>query len=271
MSRKGKKDILLYLTSIFIAGIMQTASHECRIKQGGGAGFTLVEISVVIVIIGLLVGGILTGKEMIHASEVASVATDADKLRAAIIQFQNQYGALPGDFEQAKSYWPAATNGNGNGKIDYNGGAAGEEYTAWQDLSLAGLVPGNYTGTVTSTEATVGQSLPASKVSTAYYRVSYQTGVSNGGIYGRYGNYISINKYNPLTQLVNKAVLSPADVYSMDVKFDDGYAPTGSIMGFNEQSLGGCVSNDYTSTTGTYLMTSNLVTCKIFFVTSNSN
>lgn len=229
-------------------------------------GFTLIEISIVMVIIGLLVAGILTGKEMIRSSEIASVAADADKLKAAIFQFQNQYGALPGDFDKATTIWPgaspAANNGNGNGLIDYNSGAAGEEYYAWQQLSLAGLIPGSFTGAVNS--------LPLSKVNNAYYRVAYQIGVGNG-IYGRIGHYISIAKMDTATGYADSAVLSPVDVYSMDLKFDDGYAPTGGIMGINASlTAKGCVTNNYTtSTTGTYLMTGNALTCSIFFVVTN--
>lgn len=228
------------------------------------------ELAVVLVIIGLIVGGILVGRDMIRGSELQSVLTDVDKYKTAVNIFESRYNAMPGDLSTATGYWSGTTNGNGNGVIDYNGGAVSgsEEYLAWQHLALAGLIPGSatkYNNTVSA--------LPQSKLNNGYYRMSYQQGILQSGaytgVYGRFGHMISINAWSTSSGLANAAILSAKDVTSLDQKADDGFAPTGNIMGFNQQGAGGgCVSNDYTVTAGpwTYISSSDNVKCKIFFV-----
>lgn len=222
------------------------------------AGFTLMEMAVVIVIVGLLVGGVVAGQSLIKASEIASVVTDVNKFRAAINAFDTHYNAMPGDMANATTYWSTANVGNGNGKIDYVSGAWGEEYYAWQHLQLANMFPGAY-GTSTV-------NLPRSRLRDGYYRVSYQSNV-----YGKSAHMISLNKWNQATNLANTAILSPRDVYQMDLKFDDGSADTGRIMGFNEQGVPGCVTNDYTVGSGSYLNTSDAIKCKIFFLIDSAD
>ena len=99
-------------------------------------GFSLVELSIVLVILGLLVGGVLGGQALIRAAEIRGVLADKDKYIAAVYTFKNKYHALPGDIPNAATLWglvhanpfncsttstthPTATcNGNGDGKID---------------------------------------------------------------------------------------------------------------------------------------------------------
>ena len=81
-----------------------------------GKGFTLVEIAIVLVIIGLLLGGILKGQELINNARVRAIADRSNSLKAAWYAFIDRYQALPGDFTQATRYVPNATqNGTGNG------------------------------------------------------------------------------------------------------------------------------------------------------------
>ena len=218
-------------------------------------GFTLIELSIVLVVIGLVIGGILAGVDMVRSAELRKVIAETTAYKTAIYTFENKYGGLPGDIINATTFFPTATNGNGNGHIDYLGGVVGEEYYAWQQLALAGLIEGTYTGAT--------MSLPQSKLANGYYRVSYQTGV-----YTTNGNMISLNSYNTATSLADGPILSPKNVYSLDLKSDDGLAASGKIMGFNQQGVPGCVTNDYTVGSGVYLPTSENITCKVFFVIS---
>src|SRR5574337_583394 len=68
-------------------------------------GFTLVEIAVVLVIIGLLLGGVLKGQELIAQAKIRNVANDFNGLTAAIYSYQDRYRALPGDDSRATSRW----------------------------------------------------------------------------------------------------------------------------------------------------------------------
>ncbi|HHH42636.1 MAG TPA: prepilin-type N-terminal cleavage/methylation domain-containing protein [Gammaproteobacteria bacterium] len=108
-------------------------------------GFTLVEIAIVLVIIGLLLGGVLKGQEMITNAKVRNLADQASGIKAAFFAFQDRYKALPGDYRVASaniSGVPANMNGNGNGQIQ-NGNERGR---VWLHLAAAGFITGNYTG-----------------------------------------------------------------------------------------------------------------------------
>jgi prepilin-type N-terminal cleavage/methylation domain-containing protein len=128
-------------------------------------GFTLVEIAIVLVIIGLLLGGILKGQEMITQAKIKNIINDFNGLSAAMYSYQDRYRALPGDELNANtvSRWGAAAfGGDGNGTFIrgttaaatdvYNNPAAAPAATTaeanlfWMHLRLAGFVPGPTTG-----------------------------------------------------------------------------------------------------------------------------
>src|SRR5512147_646392 len=98
------------------------------------SGFTLVEIAIVLVIIGLLLGGILKGQELINSAKVKSLATDFRTVPVFIYGYQDKFRALPGDDAQATTHVSGATaNGNGNGIIDGSwDDSTGEAFNFWQ-------------------------------------------------------------------------------------------------------------------------------------------
>ncbi len=102
-------------------------------------GFTLVEIAIVLVIIGLLLGGILKGQELITNAKVRNVADQVNAVKAAYFAFQDRYRALPGDYltAQAAANIPNVTaGGDGNGQID----TGAEQVAAWRHLANAGFI-----------------------------------------------------------------------------------------------------------------------------------
>jgi prepilin-type N-terminal cleavage/methylation domain-containing protein len=129
------------------------------------AGFTLVEIAIVLVIIGLLLGGILKGQEMITQAKIKNIINDFNGVTVAVTSYQDRYRAIPGDDQNASTRWTtqAPASGNGNGIIAglYNandttgtGGApanTAESNLFWQHLRIAGFVPGLTTGTGSGT------------------------------------------------------------------------------------------------------------------------
>jgi prepilin-type N-terminal cleavage/methylation domain-containing protein len=109
-------------------------------KQGG---FTLVEIAIVLVIIGLLLGGILKGQEMITQAKIKNVIADMSGVSAAMYGYQDRYRALPGDDKQA-GRWTGATAGDGDGVIVGKWTTAGTEaINFWDHLRRAGFVSGS--------------------------------------------------------------------------------------------------------------------------------
>lgn len=114
------------------------------------SGFTLIEIAIVLVIIGLLLGGVLKGQELINSAKVKNLAADFKNIPVFIYGYQDKYKALPGDDALAASHVSggtlATTGGTvGNGVIDgdwYNTTATEESFLFWQHVRLAGLAPG---------------------------------------------------------------------------------------------------------------------------------
>ena len=119
------------------------------------SGFTLIEIAVVLVIIGLLLGGVLKGQELISSARVRNLISQQDGIKAAFFGFQDRYRALPGDYASANANIncnPTCSNGNGNGRIEsaatpVNASVTHEETLVWTHLTAAGFLNGSYTFT----------------------------------------------------------------------------------------------------------------------------
>jgi prepilin-type N-terminal cleavage/methylation domain-containing protein len=122
------------------------------------SGFTLVEIAIVLVIIGLLLGGILKGQEMITQARIKNVVNDLNGITAAYFSYQDRYKAIPGDDLGAATRWSgfSMVSGDGNGTLTglymdtptstAPTAAAGESLLFWWQLRAAGFVPGPTTG-----------------------------------------------------------------------------------------------------------------------------
>ena len=123
------------------------------------SGFTLIEIAIVLVIIGLLLGGVLKGQELITGARVRNLIQQQDGVKAAYFGFLDRFRALPGDYLQATTTITnvavTAACGNGNGDGDGQIEAANNEMTlAWEHLSKAGFINGTYTCAATVTQGT---------------------------------------------------------------------------------------------------------------------
>ena len=179
-------------------------------------GFTLIEIAIVLVIIGLLLGGVLKGQELINSAKVKNLATDFRNIPVYIYGYQDKFKALPGDDPNVLAHLGAsgvqgATPPAGNGLIDGNWNSTtltDESYLFWQHIRLAGLAPGS---TITGS----GDYLPRNAV-------GGQIGITNAAnspITGLKGSYI-----------VCSDAISGKFAKQLDTTLDDGNTATGSMM-----------------------------------------
>lgn len=187
-------------------------------KARTNRGFSLVELSVVLIIISLLVGAIIAGTTLIRVSRVKSVTSDKEAYQNAMLAFRDKYNALPGDLSNATDIWGYATgasapitpakddacaklltysttkatcNGNGNDIIyDRTGtGYYGHEmYRAWQHLSNAGMIEGSYSGVIDCASSTAvcdtpGINSPLSSFPDATWHIAFPGGEPPGSFW----------------------------------------------------------------------------------------
>ena len=177
-------------------------------------GFTLVEIAIVLVIIGLLLGGVLKGQELITQAKIKNVANDLTGITAAIYGYQDRYKRFPGDDSGAAARWanPAATNGNGDGQVtgEFNANAAGTESREfWQHLRLAGFVGGD----------TATKDQPNNAV---------------GGILGAQTNTGAAGAVELAGLVVCTSNLPGKVAVAIDTQFDDGTPSRGTVRGYTQ-------------------------------------
>jgi prepilin-type N-terminal cleavage/methylation domain-containing protein len=187
-------------------------------------GFTLVEIAIVLVIIGLLLGGILKGQEMITQAKIKNVVADFSGVSAAYYGYQDRYRAIPGDDSGAAARWttatPAAVSGGGNGVVAglwNNAGAvcttATEACSWWHHLRLAGFVSG--AGTLQPFNAVTG----LLGVQTGDGAGGATLGTAAGGVGGFSGLIICSGN------LPDKIAIAT------DTQMDDGVPISGTVRG----------------------------------------
>jgi prepilin-type N-terminal cleavage/methylation domain-containing protein len=188
------------------------------------SGFTLIEIAIVLVIIGLLLGGVLKGQELINSAKVKNLATDFKNIPVYIYGYQDKYKALPGDDLNVTTHVGATATActplaaslcaPGNGIIDGLWNASditAESFVFWQHVRLAGFGPGSTTANL----ATSPDYLPRNAV---------------GGIIG-----VTNAAQTPITGLRGTYIVCSDAIpgkfaKQLDNTLDDGNTATGSVM-----------------------------------------
>lgn len=220
-------------------------------------GFTLIELSIVLVIIGLIVSGILVGRDLIRAAELRADISGVEKFGQAINAFRLKYNCLPGDCANATQFLEGAYNGNGDGHITSTETAPGsglfvsegtfigtELAYAIDDLARANLIAvapfeANDPGVTVHTDKALPK-LPRAEgfvvlaecrwiEAPAHCRLSskhiYRLGVKD------YGDWIAgYVKTAPGTY-------TPEDAFYVDTKIDDGKAVSGNVLAGNNTDV----------------------------------
>lgn len=262
------------------------------------AAFSLVELSIVLVILGLLVGGILAGQSLIRAAEVRAYGAFADQTRTATMAFRDKYFGLPGDLRNATNFWGVLAgdganatcqnteatglptcNGDGDNIITsstLSAVAFDERFRYWQHLANAGLIAGQFTGRTDSATSgsyviTAGKNSPRLSNGNTYDVMS-ATSIATATV----GAFPFAGTMRPGTAVIQLrsptntvfGLLRPEEAWNIDTKYDDGRPGYGIVNGPQStfSSSPGCTTSDDPAT-ATYALSSNALLCTIRFVT----
>ncbi|MDZ4141649.1 MAG: prepilin-type N-terminal cleavage/methylation domain-containing protein [Methylotenera sp.] len=190
-------------------------------------GFTLIELAIVLVIIGLLLGGVLKGQELINSAKVKNMVSDFKNTQVYIYGYQDKYRALPGDDSNPVAHLGAGALGGGAGTGDalisgaWDGGTNGTAPTTeagifWQHVRLAGLAPGPTTGTDLN---------------------YYPTNADGGRIGVQSVSDFNVAGPNSPTSINGAYVICSAGILGkfakqIDITLDDGETSTGSVRSY---------------------------------------
>lgn len=209
------------------------------------AAFTLVELSVVIVIIGLLAGGAVATRSFIKNSKLSSLMVDAQSQISAFTLFQEKYNAIPGDFAQASTTWNNADDGDGNGLIRAGSGNTSETFYASEHLALAGMISGAYQGD--SGELTPGLTLPPTPYPGTVFQFDHPDAVDgnvSGDAYYQNGLYRHVLKAGFVKTgdypTATGPFLTGEQALALDKKYDDGQYRTGNLTISKLAESAGC-------------------------------
>jgi prepilin-type N-terminal cleavage/methylation domain-containing protein len=225
------------------------------IQNNKNLAFSLVELSIVLVILGLLVGGILSGRALIRSAELRAITTEKDRYVSAVYAFRDKYFYMPGDLPNAYQFWGATCgtndttastgcNGDGDGEITT---LNEERFKVWEHLSRAGLIEGSFDGVTNAPDYYSSSNVPKSRFPSAYWELSSDHGnVSDPTatlsisqhIYLRIGG-ISSGTSSIVPDTIS---LSHEEAWITDTKVDDGKANLGKLRGDGALT---CVDDGY--------------------------
>lgn len=258
---------------------MTNKSHPLLNSTKLKHAFTILELSIVLIVIALIIGSIMVGQSLIRSSELQAVTTELGKYSQAVSNFTDKYQALPGDFSGATAIWGAAhathatcittttgklttCDGDGDGRIvDHTTDAAPnitstyyEQFRAWQHLANAQMIDGNYSGIATSANFTytISTDIPTSKLTAAGWKImtvstrdltipNISEIVFDTGTYSGGEVLWFGGAYFEDTQRMTP-VLSSREAYDIDIKLDDGLGGTGKVLAQTNSAAGTCTT-----------------------------
>jgi len=251
------------------------------------AGFTLVELAIVMIIIGLLIGGVLKGQQLITNAQIAATVAQIKAMDAATTSFRDQYAGMPGDILNVATRLAncaAANNcadGDGDGKVDngvggsilFSAAAATEQLGYWSELNLAGLLSGVNPSTNAAVGPFWGGNYPASKLAGGGFDIGYYAGgttltkvISTGTAPG--GHYFALHgtQNAAVGAGASDSFMTPNQAKRIDTKIDDGSPNVGTVLAAaNTQA--NCTTG--TAVTDTYAENKTAIGCSLYIQFQN--
>lgn len=191
-------------------------------KQGG---FTIVEMSVVVFIIGLIIVGITAGKNLLDGGKTRAVVSEMDEYRQSMIQFQEKYLDWPGDITNASTLWSGENNGDGDERIEW----ATEGTLVWRHLEMAAMIGQTGFAAAASADAVVGSNVPSSKIPGAGWFVDYDSTLHN---------HLGLG-LQKAAGMNDDPALPPKRAGDIDAKVDDGFPSSGQAQSTGADCLSG--------------------------------
>jgi prepilin-type N-terminal cleavage/methylation domain-containing protein len=231
------------------------------------SGFTLVELAIVLMIIGLLIGGILRGQELMENARVTSTIQQTKAYDGATTTFRDAYAALPGDIVSPSTRLanctatPCSTAGNGDGLIaspaasglivtsktgTYTNASGSENNNFWIHLATTHLISG-INPTANNTTASWGQEFPAGKIAGGFHVA--QVNIAAASPAPAVNGIFLVLRNNATGGVLNEAAgvaaISPLRAAQIDRKLDDGLPQSGDVIGIGSAA---CTGTAYTET-----------------------
>lgn len=244
-------------------------------------GFTLVELAIVLMLIGLLIGGILRGQELLMNSRITSTIQQVHSINAATNTFRDSYGGFPGDIlspntriagcSTSVACSPSSNTGLMNNIVGTNvttafNGTYGtataldtENRRFWSQLAAAHMISG-IDPTSTSSLISWGEQFPSSKLGGGFHIVHMST--IDLALVGHFLVLRNNPSSNSAIEGLGAALISPHIAYLFDSKMDQGTPSAGdvrSISSYSTASGSGCM---YTDTR--YLVSDRNLYCVLF-------
>ena len=244
-------------------------------------GFTLVELSIVLVIIGLLIGGILVAQSMISTSKNQALVRQLGQFDVAVNNFNTAFGSLPGDsltVMTSMTFMTGASAGlaNRDGILNSHDGTvalfSGEMGSFWNALSLTGLttkgaglngttyVQSRTTPAVNLVTSGAGANIPVAVTGPTVGFVAF----SDPGTATNWYAIVSTAEYTGsafVDSTATNAALKPIDALAVDTKVDDGVANTGNVRGGATSVAGPAIAIDADCGAAAYLITVTTPAC----------
>ncbi|MBL4589494.1 MAG: prepilin-type N-terminal cleavage/methylation domain-containing protein [Alphaproteobacteria bacterium] len=241
------------------------------------SGFTLVELAIVMIIIGLLIGGILKGQQLIANAEISATVSEVKGVDSAISTFREAYAALPGDMSNVAARVPNCSNacardGNANGSIGDGPGAAhatlaNENGAAWAQLAAADMLSNIISTNATTVVTGLTNSIPDASSGGQIQLGFTQTGALTSSVIVNTtgGHFLLIDNSGPALAAPGTASLSQSEAARLDRKLDDGAPNTGSVRAMGAGAAATAANCASTATvTGAYNEAFGSVVCGLY-------